>query len=509
MLDIARCKPVVVHPAWRTDIRRLTGAGAPAAFALRRLGVRADQALRPARRGRGAGERPGGAAQGRRPRRQTADHLYVVDQPGKALEGQHPHQGATLFLDVPSRLVTLGVLGGNSFDERGFLGVAFHPNYQTQRLVLHLHLGAERRRAPTFPTTLPQARGRPPERRRGVAASTADGVDRHQPPRADARRLAAVQPRRRRPRLRARRQALHPDGRRRRRRRRRRPAFVTAPAAAGAARSRSSATGDGNAQKLTNPLGKILRIDVERRNSGERAIRHPEGQPVRRHGRRRARGDLGVRLPQPFPLLVRPQDGRRSSSATSARTTSRRWTSSEGRQLRLEPQGRHGLLRPQRQRRRASRSHRRPRRARPADAGLIDPVAQYDTHHEGHSVIGGFVYRGRDAPGSAGATSSASSRGCSSSPPGRTTTAACCISAATTARNTACARSASSWSFRRRDLGSRSSAWARMPKARSTYRETLGSAVRQRRHGAEDRARAEERKITTTRTDLQKKGSGS
>ena len=25
---------------------------------------------------------------------------------------------------------------------------------------------------------------------------------------------------------------------------------------------------------------------------------------------------------------------------------------------------------------------------------LVDPIAQYDTHHEGHSVIGGFVYRG-------------------------------------------------------------------------------------------------------------------
>jgi len=29
---------------------------------------------------------------------------------------------------------------------------------------------------------------------------------------------------------------------------------------------------------------------------------------------------------------------------------------------------------------------------------LIDPIAQYDTHHEGHSVIGGFVYHGRRFP---------------------------------------------------------------------------------------------------------------
>jgi glucose/arabinose dehydrogenase len=34
--------------------------------------------------------------------------------------------------------------------------------------------------------------------------------------------------------------------------------------------------------------------------------------------------------------------------------------------------------------------------------GAIDPVAQYDTHHEGHSVIGGYVYRGARMPGLAG-----------------------------------------------------------------------------------------------------------
>ena len=28
----------------------------------------------------------------------------------------------------------------------------------------------------------------------------------------------------------------------------------------------------------------------------------------------------------------------------------------------------------------------------------MDPIAQYDTHHEGHSVIGGFVYRGSRIP---------------------------------------------------------------------------------------------------------------
>jgi hypothetical protein len=33
---------------------------------------------------------------------------------------------------------------------------------------------------------------------------------------------------------------------------------------------------------------------------------------------------------------------------------------------------------------------------RPVPPELIDPIAQYDTHLEGHSVILGFVYRGKD-----------------------------------------------------------------------------------------------------------------
>ena len=33
------------------------------------------------------------------------------------------------------------------------------------------------------------------------------------------------------------------------------------------------------------------------------------------------------------------------------------------------------------------------------DGSLIDPIAEYDTHIEGHSVIGGFMYRGAGIPG--------------------------------------------------------------------------------------------------------------
>ena len=39
----------------------------------------------------------------------------------------------TLYLDVAARLVPLGVCGVDTFDERGFLGLAFHPNFDGHR----------------------------------------------------------------------------------------------------------------------------------------------------------------------------------------------------------------------------------------------------------------------------------------------------------------------------------------------------------------------------------------
>src|SRR5205814_2701698 len=56
--------------------------------------------------------------------------LYIVDQVGKLWAVDLSTGAKTLFLDVSARLVPLGVDGPASYDERGFLGVAFHPDYQ-------------------------------------------------------------------------------------------------------------------------------------------------------------------------------------------------------------------------------------------------------------------------------------------------------------------------------------------------------------------------------------------
>ncbi len=64
------------------------------------------------------------------------DHLYIADQIGKvwALDISRHNKGATrLFLDISGKLVTLG-LGPAKYDERGLLGIAFHPGFRHNRL---------------------------------------------------------------------------------------------------------------------------------------------------------------------------------------------------------------------------------------------------------------------------------------------------------------------------------------------------------------------------------------
>ena len=64
------------------------------------------------------------------------DFLYVVDQVGQiwktSVSDDSP--GRTLFLDVSARLVKLGLFPPLNYDERGLLGLAFHPNFRKNGL---------------------------------------------------------------------------------------------------------------------------------------------------------------------------------------------------------------------------------------------------------------------------------------------------------------------------------------------------------------------------------------
>jgi glucose/arabinose dehydrogenase len=61
-----------------------------------------------------------------------SDRLFVVDQPGQVRVIKNGVLQPTPFLDVSGRLVELGVFGTqdeDDFDERGLLGLAFHPGF--------------------------------------------------------------------------------------------------------------------------------------------------------------------------------------------------------------------------------------------------------------------------------------------------------------------------------------------------------------------------------------------
>ncbi len=57
--------------------------------------------------------------------------LYVDDQVGTIWAIDLATGTKTVFLDVSALLVPLGIFGPGSFDERGLLGFAFHPDYAT------------------------------------------------------------------------------------------------------------------------------------------------------------------------------------------------------------------------------------------------------------------------------------------------------------------------------------------------------------------------------------------
>ncbi|MGH7321083.1 MAG: PQQ-dependent sugar dehydrogenase [Candidatus Rokuibacteriota bacterium] len=152
--------------------------------------------------------------------------------------------------------------------------------------------------------------------------------------------------------------------------------------------------GDGNAQKLNTPLGKILRIDVNSNDSANGQYGIPADNPF----------VAGAGLDEIFAFGFRNPYRFSFDSATGAlyagnvgqndieevelvvKGGNYGWNLQEGTLFFYINGNDEGFASLQ------------PDPARLIPAGLIDPIAQYDTHGEGHSVIGGFVYHGNRIP---------------------------------------------------------------------------------------------------------------
>ena len=310
--------------------------------------------------------------------------LYVVDQVGKVWAIDLATGSKTLFLDVGSRLVPLGVAGPGSFDERGLLGLAFHPSYAVNGK-LYTYTSEPNAGPPTFPTTMPP--GTPPDHQNVVAewravapGSPAFGVD----PTSRRELFREDHP-----------QFNHdggdlafgPDG-----------MLYSSDGDGGEADDQGVGhVPGGNAQQLTSVLGKILRIDVDGSNSANGQYGIPADNPfVSVPGAVKEIFAFGFRNPFRFSFdrgtgaLYVGDVGQNDIEEVDlvVKGGNYGWATKEGTLFFFNNGAANGF-------------------ASTTDnglvpAGAIDPIAQYDTHHEGHSVIGGFVYHGAKFPQLAG-----------------------------------------------------------------------------------------------------------
>jgi glucose/arabinose dehydrogenase len=310
--------------------------------------------------------------------------LYVVDQVGKLWAVDLATGSKTLFLDVGSRLVPLGIFGPGTFDERGLLGVAFHPNYAVNGK-LYTYTSEPNAGPPTFPTTMPP--GTPPDHQNVVAEWRAV---------APGSPVSGVDPTSRRELLREDHPqfnhdggdlAFGPDG----------MLYISDGDGGEADDQGVGHVPGGNAQQLTSPLGKVLRIDVNGSNSANGQYGIPADNPfVGVAGALREIYAFGFRNPFRFSFdrgtgaLYLGDVGQNDIEEVDivVKGGNYGWATKEGTLFFFNNGAEAGF-------------------ASTTDNGLvpqgaIDPIAQYDTHHEGHSVIGGFVYRGSKFPQLAG-----------------------------------------------------------------------------------------------------------
>lgn len=324
--------------------------------------------------------------------------LFVVDQDGPLWAIDTSTGRKNRYLDTRRLLVPLGVGGPGTFDERGFLGAAFSPDFLSTGLLYTLtsepipgtdgsaqiqpnHYGTLREWRVPDPSADPLAAAAPATSR--IVLRVREPQFNHNGgaiffgTKADDRRLLYV--------------TLGDGG-----------CADDQNGQQGLAGEGPciSHTGPGNAQKLDNLLGKILRIDPQA--SGDAPYTVPAGNPFV--------GVAGAR-PEIYAYGFR-NPFRASSDRADLGGTGAVWTADVGQNhleevdARVQPGGNYGW----RVKEGTFRFNPSGKRliglasdgfvfanAPGRPAGLVDPVAQYD-HDEGVATIGGFVYRGSRLP---------------------------------------------------------------------------------------------------------------
>jgi plastocyanin/glucose/arabinose dehydrogenase len=312
--------------------------------------------------------------------RKNAGILYVSDQDGILWAIDTFTGDKRVFLDVSDRLVSLGAFGEGSFDERGFLGVAFHPDFGSNGL-LYTYT-SEPVNGPADFSTMPV--GEAPNHQSVILeweVQVPCGPDSVVDPTTVREVLRIDEP-----------QFNHdggalnfgPDG-----------YLYISLGDGGAADDQGVGHGDGNGQNPATILGSLLRIDPAGSNSANGQYGIPADNPF--VGNPDGADEVFVYgLRNPFRFSFDSESGDLyiadvgqndieevnfnmydSSTGTFADAGGNYgWNLREG-SFCFDPNGTdQGFV-----------------YVCPPQSGLIDPVAEYD-HDEGLSIIGGFVYHG-------------------------------------------------------------------------------------------------------------------
>ena len=300
------------------------------------------------------------------------DLLFVVDQDGILWKIDLSTGAKDVFVDVSDRLVPLGAFGPGTFDERGLLGLAFHPGYAANG-VLYTYTSEPATAPPDF-STMPM--GTAPNHQSVIAEWRV-------PNPGDPE--AVVDPSTRRELLRIDQPQFNhnagalnfgPDG-----------MLYIALGDGGAGDDQGVGhSPQGNGQDPSNILGTIIRIDPSGANSANGKYGIPSDNPfVGQAGFVSEIWAYGFRNPFRFSFdsvsggLIVGDVGQNDIEEVDEVTKGGNfgWRLKEGSFL-FDPNGAApGFVTSN----------------RPRTPGLVEPVGQYD-HDEGVAVVGGFVYRG-------------------------------------------------------------------------------------------------------------------
>ncbi len=309
------------------------------------------------------------------------DHLYVGDQNGTLWRIHLMTGEKEVFLNLSSRLVSLGLFGTDSYDERGFLGFAFHPQFAENGL-LYTYTSEPANQSSDF-STIPA--GSSPNHRSVIRELKLELVNPIQSPAVilSERIVFTVD----QPQFNHNGGAMNfgPDN-----------MLYIAFGDGGGADDRDGQEfignpmighgPNGNGQNPANPLGSLLRIDPLGSNSGNGKYGIPSDNPFIGSGTALAETyAYGFRNPFRFSfdsqtgaLIVADVGQNKIEEVDIVKPGGNYgWGVKEG-SFHFDPNGNDpGII---------------------TDAtvtgNFIDPVVQYD-HDEGTAIIGGFMYRGK------------------------------------------------------------------------------------------------------------------